>query len=199
FINDLSDVLDCFHLLYADGVKLISTIKSNEYLDLQRNLENLTKWTYKWGMDLNLKKCKGMHLGKRNPNFEYSIIDMEGTRHKWEDQVDLKWEDQVNIAVNKSNRALGMLKNSFKYFNKKSFKMLYSALVRPNLEYAVSVWSPFFKKDVNAMESIQRRATKLVKNIREMPYELRLKELEIQPLVERRERGDLIQIFKIAN
>ncbi|CAF0741255.1 unnamed protein product [Brachionus calyciflorus] len=52
--------------------------------------------------------------------------------------------------------------------------------------------------DVNVMESIQRRATKLFKNIREMSYELRLKELEIQPLVERRERGDLIQTFKIA-
>ncbi|CAF0947947.1 unnamed protein product [Brachionus calyciflorus] len=109
---------------------------------------------------------------------------MEGTRHNLlvtrserdlEVQIrdDLKWEDQVNIAVNKSNKALGMLKNSFKYLNKKSFKMLYSALVRPNLEYAVSVWSPILKKDVNAMESIQRS--------------------------ERRERGDLIQMFKIAN
>ncbi|CAF0704720.1 unnamed protein product [Brachionus calyciflorus] len=73
----------------------------------------------------------------------------------------------------------------------------YSALVWPSFEYAVSVWSPFLKKDVNAMASIQIRATKLVKNIREMPYELRLKELEIQSLVERGER--LIQMYIIAN
>ncbi|CAF1122549.1 unnamed protein product, partial [Brachionus calyciflorus] len=110
---------------------------------------------------------------------------MEGTRHNLlvtrserdlgvQIRDDLKWEDQVNIAVNKSNRALGLI-----------------------LEYAVSVWSPFLKKDVNAMENIQRRATILVKNIREMPYELRLKELEIQSLFERRERGDLIQMFKL--
>ncbi|CAF0958440.1 unnamed protein product, partial [Brachionus calyciflorus] len=120
-----------------------------------------------------------------------SILRLMG-QHLNESWDDLKWEYQVNIAVNKSNRALGMLKNLFKYFNKKYFKMLYSALVRPNLEYAVCVWSTFLKKDVNAVESLQRRATKLVKNIREMPYELRLKELEIQTLVKCRERGDLI-------
>ncbi|CAF0759681.1 unnamed protein product [Brachionus calyciflorus] len=76
--------------------------------------------------------------------------------------------------------------------------MLYSALVKPNLEYAVNNWSPFLKKDVNAMKSIKRRANKLVKNIKQMSYELRLKGLEIQPLVERRESGDLIQMFKKA-
>ncbi|CAF1025305.1 unnamed protein product [Brachionus calyciflorus] len=48
------------------------------------------------------------------------------------------------------------------------------------------------------MESIQRRATKLVKNIRQTPYELRKKELEIQALVECKKRDDLIQMLKIA-
>ena len=55
---------------------------------------------------------------------------------------DLKWADQVNQVVNKANRMLGIIRNTFKSFNFDSFKLLYQSLVRPHLDYAVSVWNP---------------------------------------------------------
>merc|ERR1712035_247280 len=72
-------------------------------------------------------------------------------------------------------------------------------MIRPKLEYAAVVWSPYKKKHIRKLERIQRIATKMVAELKELTYEERLKEMKLPTLEERRERGDLITIYKLMN
>jgi len=78
---------------------------------------------------------------------------------------DLKWNKQCSVAAAKANRVLGQIRNSFVSLDKQTLKLLYSGLVRPHLEYAVSMWNPSTRSNVAIIERVQRRATKLVKSL----------------------------------
>ena len=88
---------------------------------------------------------------------------------------DLKWNHHINIAVNKANRVLGMIKNSFNYLDETSLKLLFTSLVRPHLEYAATIWNPNSKGlgMARQIESIQRRATR-IPDLKGLSYEDRL-------------------------
>jgi len=77
--------------------------------------------------------------------------------------------------------------------------MLYKSLVRPHLEYCAPIWSPHLAKDINILERVQRRATELITSISTLTYEVRLEKLQLYSLYCRRQRGDLIEAFKILN
>jgi len=72
---------------------------------------------------------------------------------------------------------LGLIKRNFIYMDKHTFITLYKSLVRPHLEYANSVWSPYKKGNVEAIEKVQKRATKLVISLKHLSYKDRLVQL----------------------
>ena len=78
-----------------------------------------------------------------------------------------------------------------------SFKLLYTALVRPHLEYANQIWIPYLIKHVEEIENVQRRATKRLPGMAELSYPDRLRKLYLPTLAYRRARGDMIELFKI--
>ena len=92
-----------------------------------------------------------------------------------------------------------MIKNTFSYMDKDMFLNLYQSLVRPHMEYCTQAWSPYLKKDMNLLERIQRRATKIVPGLSDLSYEERLKKLKLYPLEDRRMRGDMITVWKMLN
>src|SRR5437899_11666430 len=74
---------------------------------------------------------------------------------------------------------------------------LYKALVRPKLKYCVQAWCPYLKKDIDKLEKVQPRATRLIDGCKNLSYENRLKHTVLTTLSERRNRADMIEVFKI--
>ena len=70
-----------------------------------------------------------------------------------------------------------MINRSFKNLDEELLKMLYCTYVRPHLEYCIQAWSPYLKKDISTLEKVQRRASKLCRGLRKLPYEERLLKL----------------------
>ena len=93
----------------------------------------------------------------------------------------------------------GIIKRSFTYMDREMFIKLYKTIIRPNLEYANTIWHPLFKRQSVDIEKVQRRATKMLHDLKNLPYSLRLKKLKLPSMKFRRIRGDLIQTFKIIN
>ena len=172
---------------------------------MSEDLAELERWTSDWLLKLNSHKCTILHLGNNNPKLQY-FINGE-TLKAVEEQVDLgvtialdlKWETQVLKVVKRANSLLYLIRRSFYSMSLETFKVIYKSYVRPVLEHAVMAWSPYFQKDIDLLERVQRRATKIPTSLRLLPYEERLRALQLPKLVDRRARGDLIECYKILH
>ena len=101
------------------------------------------------------------------------------------------WAEMISYQIKVANRNLGLIFRTFTYIDKDIFLNLFKSIVRPHIEYASSVWSPVFKKDMIALENVQRRATKLVKSIAHLSYSDRLRKLGL-PSLEYRRKGRML-------
>ena len=109
---------------------------------------------------------------------------------------ELKFEEHISNKVKKANSMVGLIKRSFSYLSPEMFKILYTTFVKPHLEYAQIVWSPKLFKYVNLIESVQRRATKMVRVYQNLPYEERLRLIDIPTLNIRRKIGDMVEVYR---
>ena len=60
------------------------------------------------------------------------------------------------------------------------------------MESCIQAWSPYMVKDIEVLEKVQHRATRMVPGLKRLPYEDRLRRLDIYSLTARRIRGDLM-------
>ena len=94
-----------------------------------------------------------------------------------------------------------MIKGTIRYKDTRVMMSLYKTLVRPHVEYCVSAWNRHYIKDKKLIEKVQRRFTKIINNMEGKTYdcEERLQCLKLWTLEERRNRQDLIEVFKVCN
>ena len=193
--------------LFADDTKIFNTTSNKDNsIVLQDDLNKLLEWSNKWLLRFHPEKCTVLDIGIHDrDHYDYYMGDVN-LKHNTSEKdlgvfVDnkLKFDSHISNKVSKANNILGAIRRGFSYLNETTLLQLYTSLVRPHLEYANPVWSPRYIRDINSIENVQRRATKMIPDIRDLSYEDRLKHLKLPSLAYRRIRGDMIETFKILN
>ena len=206
YMNDLPSALNCNIMIFADDSKLYQTVRHpEEALSLQANLDAAVRWADMWQLTFNAAKCKALHIGRHAPRQDYylngTLMQMVTDEKDLGVIVDseLKFRKQAAAAVNKASRVVAVIRRSFSLLDIATLPLLFKTLVRPHLEYGNIVWGPFNRSDQLLVERVQRRATKLVQEIRHLPYQDRLRFLKLPSLHYRRRRGDMIAVYQVLH
>ena len=173
-------------------------------------------------MSFNVDKCHRLHLGHSNTEFLYHLPKISNIRKSnnsmsynytfhplkkvtSEKDLGVTVDDQLNFKLHisqkiaKANSMIYLIKHYFKYLDKDMLKLLYKSLILPHLEYCSPVWNPITKTDIRRIEGVQRRVTKLLPELSNLPYNERLKLLQLPTLEFRRTRQELILMYNYIN
>ena len=208
YINDLEDSFEDIVTIvkkFADDTKLAQRITTDDNRALlQTCLDRLWDWGKTWGMNFNISKCHVLHFGRSNPHYSYTLGQEKlGVVEEEKDigvtvTSNLKPGQQCEVAARKANAVLSQVLRSFTYRDKKVLPRIFKIYVRPHLEFAVPAWNPWQAGDVDRLEQVQRRLVNSVQGLAGTTYEEKLREIDLEPLVTRRQKLDLIQTFKIV-
>ena len=207
YVNDMPDGMNSYMSMFADDAKLMKRIKNEDCCrELQYDLDKLYEWSQTWKMDFNANKCHVLEMGKseKRPRGEYYMGNEVIEKAEEEKdlgvtvQNDLSPEKHINKIVGATYRLLVNMRVAFHYMDVEMLRKLIVSIIRPRLEYAAVMWSPGHKKHIMKLERIQRMATRMIAELKDLPYEERLKKLNLPTLEERRLRGDMIEMFKIV-
>ena len=206
YINDLPESVKSDIFLFADDTKILKHITSEkDALDLQSDIDSLEQWSQKWLLRFHPDKCHVLTLGEFHNilHTQRYTINGQELEHVFEEKdlgvkfdSALRFEEHISEKVKKANAMVGLIRRSFSFLDCELFKKLYITFVRPHLEYAQAVWSPHLRKQINILENVQIRASKIVDGLQHLDYSERLEKLNLPTLAYRRLRGDMIELYK---
>ena len=134
-----------------------------------------------------------MHIGKNNRQHQYTLptdedhrISLSITNEERDLGIkmtpDFKFSSQASHAASKASSILAILRRTFVSRDVEIWATLYRVYVRPHLEFAISAWNPFLRRDICVLEKVQRRATRVPSSLRGHDYNDRMIRMNITSL-----------------
>ncbi|GAB0208857.1 mitochondrial enolase superfamily member 1 [Grus japonensis] len=155
FVGDMDSGMECTLSKFADDTKLCGGVDMLEGRDaIQRDLERLERWARVKPHEVQ----QGQVQGRGNPKHDYRLggewIESSPEEKDLGVLIDekLNMSRQCALAVQKANRILGCIKRSVTSRSREVILPLYSALVRPHLEYCIQLWGPQYRRDMELLE-----------------------------------------------
>ena len=196
FINDLPIVTDkCKVILYADDTALLYSDKNKTNLEnvLNQKLSNVTNWLDQNKLTLNTSKTKIMVIGNNNKTSSQLTVEIKVNTHKLDQVSEFKYlgvwiDDKMKFSthISKISTNIGILNIARNYLSFKHKNMLFNALVLPHFNYCSNSWSTTNQKYTNILETLQRKAAKLILNLPKRPSPTQVyKQLNWLPLEDR--------------
>ena len=158
YINDLPEQVKSRVRHFADDTAMYLAISSTtEGQVLKTDMACLEKWEKMWDMQFNPSKCQVLHITRkvkpRNTKYILYNVELESASAAKYIGVaiadDLSWSPHIDNTTKKANQTLGFLKRNIRVHNKDPKSIAYKTLVRPQLEYASTVWYPHYDTDIN--------------------------------------------------
>lgn len=215
YINDIYNYVDSSNLLlFADDLKIFNIVNTvDDCMRIQEDISGLCLWCQLNGMQFNVEKCKIMQFYRKKAPILYDYVIGDSSMERLSVIRDLgvlfdrelSFNEHIDYIVNKAIKTLGFIKRTLSDFNSLCcFKVLYCSYVRSIVEYASTVWTPYYQKYIEQLERVQKRFLRFVAYKMKIPME-QLNYADIQQIMQldslknRRVMNDLCTLYKIVN
>ena len=187
---------------FADDLKFIIDVAINPRDAVQKEVNLLSDWATLYGTPLSVEKCTVLHCGPHQLNHTYYINSVAITSTDSVKDLGIRqskdgtYTEHCNNVISWAASKCAVLRRIFPSRHRNLLWPAFVSYVLPVLSYYSPIWPPFLKRDINALESIQRQFTKKISGLSGLPYNDRLRELGALTLEHRRRYTDMVTVYK---